>query len=407
MYSEINPPATWPEPPREMSVSSLRAIEACPRRWALAAASYPELWQGAGYPPRIQLSRLTGTVVHRAIERIVSSLALADCGSLSDPCAPAVIRELGGFTSILRSCIEETVARQAGNPRIPNTKDCQGLLERHMASLRFDVQSLLRTLPLVPTNRAEGRRTQDGGRGPLGPGTYAELEVLAPALQWKGFIDLLVLGFDGAAEIRDFKTRARSEDHEFQIRAYAVLWSNDSELNPSGSLPARLTISYPSGDVAVPVPSPQEADAVKAELRERAMAAKRLARSHPPEARPGSETCRWCDVRHLCSEYWQADTQRRLAAEADKASPFADLQVRVLSRRGPITWDAVVEQSHRLANNTSVTVLDSGGHHSLDDGKVLRILDARIVDMPPDEAEDRQDVPVASLTSNSEVFTLS
>ena len=407
MYSEIKPPETWPEPPPEMSVSSLRAIESCPRRWALSTASYPELWQGVGYPPRTQRSWLTGNVVHGAIERIVRSLAQADCGSLSDPCAPAVIRELGGFTSILRSCIEETVARQAENPRLPDIEDFRISLERSMARMRVDVQSLLRTLPLVPTNRSHGSPRHTGVRGPLGPGTYGEVEVRAPTLHWRGFVDLLVLEPDGTAEIRDFKTGIRSDDHEFQVKAYAVLWSSDNDLNPSGALPTRLTLSYPNGDVTVPVPSAQEADAIKAELRERATAARGLASTHPPEARPSFDTCKRCDVRHLCSEYWQADTQRRLAAEVDEAPPFGDLQVRVLSRRGPVTWDAVVEQSDRFENDTPLTVLAPGGHHRLDDGAVLRILDARMVVTTPDEAEDRPDVPVASLTSTSEVFVLS
>ena len=89
MQGEIKPPDTWPEPPRQMSVSSLRAIESCPRRWALSTASYPDLWRGIGYPPRIQRSWLMGSVVHLAIERIVRRLAQANCGSLSDPCAPS------------------------------------------------------------------------------------------------------------------------------------------------------------------------------------------------------------------------------------------------------------------------------------------------------------------------------
>jgi hypothetical protein len=317
-----------------------------------------------------------------------------------------VIRELGGFTSLLLSCIEETVARQAGNPRIPDTDDFRGLLERNMARMRVDVQSLLRTLPLVPTNRAKGPTTHHGGRGPIGPGTYAELEVRAPALHWRGFVDLLVLGSDGAAEIRDFKTGVRSDDHELQIRAYAVLWSADSELNPRGGLPRRLTLSYPSGDVAVAVPSAEEADTIKAELHERAAAAREQARTHPPEARPSPETCKRCDVRHLCSEYWQTDTQWRLAAEVVDAPPFGDLQVRVLSRRGPVTWNAVVEESDRFETDATVVVLAPGGHHRLDDGATLRILDARVVVTTPDEVDGEPDVPVVSLGSTSEVFVL-
>ena len=109
-------------------------------------------------------------------------------------CAPAVIRELGGFTSIIRSCIEDTVARQAENPRLPDIDELRIALERNMARMRVDVQSLLSTLPLVPTNKSRSSTGQRGSRGPLGPGTYAELEVRAPELRWRGFVDLLVLG---------------------------------------------------------------------------------------------------------------------------------------------------------------------------------------------------------------------
>ena len=407
MQGEIKPPDTWPEPPRQMSVSSLRAIESCPRRWALSTASYPDLWRGIGYPPRIQRSWLMGSVVHLAIERIVRRLAQANCGSLSDPCAPAVIRELGGFTSIIRSCIEDTVARQAGNPRLPDMEELGISLERNMARMRVDVQSLLSTLPLVPTDESRAPIGQRGNRGPLGPGTYAELEVRVPELRWRGFVDLLVLGPDGACEIRDFKTGAHSDDHEFQIRAYSALWSADRDLNPAGSLATRLTMSYPTGDIAVPVPTGEEVEAIKAELLQRATAAMELVKAHPPEARPEADTCKRCDVRHLCSVYWQADTQRRFAGELDEAPPFGDLQVRVLSRRGPVTWDAVVQQSDRLENDDPVVLLAHGGHHSVEEGTVLRILDARVVSNTPDESEKRPDAPIASLTFASEVYVLS
>lgn len=407
MYSGINLPATWPEPPRDISVSSLRDIESCPRRWALSTAAYPELWQGVGYPPRPQRSSLMGSVVHRVLETIVRHLAQANCHSPSDPCAIAAIRDLGGFTSILRSCIDETVARQAENPRLRDIEDLRISLERSMAKMRTDVQGLLRAVPLVPTYRSQGTLVHTSARRPIGPGTYAEIELRAPALHWRGVVDLLVLGLEGEVEIRDFKTGVPSDDHEFQVKTYGVLWSADLELNPSGALPTRLTISYPSGEISVPVPAAQEAEVIKAELLERAKAARELAKFRPPEARPGVDTCRRCDVRHLCSEYWQADTQRRLAREFNESRPFSDLQVRVLSRRGPVTWDVTVEQSGRFENDTHVVVLAPAGHHRFDDGAVLRILDARVVVAGPDNAEDRQDVPVASLTSMSEVFVLS
>ena len=390
-----------------MSVSSLRAIEACPRQWALENASYPELWSGPGYPPRTRLSRLKGSVAHRALAMIIRRLALANCSSISDPCAPTVIRELGGFRSILQSCIEKTIARQADNPRLRDVESLQLQLERSILGMQADIQSLLRTIPLVPSNRSQGTSIRKRKRSRLGPGTYSEIEVRAPSLHWKGFLDLLVIGPDGAVEIRDYKTGAPTDKHKFQVMTYAVLWSADGELNPSGSLPARLTISYPGSDVAVPVPDAEGSGAVKAELHARSTAARVLASSHPPEARTSIEGCKRCDVRHLCPEYWQESIQRRLSAQVDEIASRGDLQVRVLSRRGPFTWDAVVERSDRIESDTPVTLQARGARHRLDEGAVLRLLDAKITIMNPDEAEDRPDIPLVSLTSGSEVFALS
>lgn len=61
-------PTSWPEPPQDMTVTTLLEIEACPRRWSLTNAEYPALWDGRGYPPQIQPAALGGTVVHSAVE---------------------------------------------------------------------------------------------------------------------------------------------------------------------------------------------------------------------------------------------------------------------------------------------------------------------------------------------------
>ena len=79
----------------------------------------------------------------------------------------------------------------------------------------------------------------------------------------------------------------------------------------------------------------------------------------------------------------------------------------MLSRRGPVTWDAVVQQSDRLENDDPVVLLAHGGHHSVEEGTVLRILDARVVSNTPDESEKRPDAPIASLTFASEVYVFS
>ena len=49
-------PHAWADVPAWMSFSDLRNIEGCPRRWSLSSASYPDIWSGRGYPPKMYLA---------------------------------------------------------------------------------------------------------------------------------------------------------------------------------------------------------------------------------------------------------------------------------------------------------------------------------------------------------------
>jgi len=99
-------PTTWPSAPAEMSVSTYSDIEECPRRWALGAAEYPDLWSGRGYPPRLQVAALAGSVVHLALEIITKQLTRAGASSQDHPLATQVLKELGGYTNVVQHCVE-------------------------------------------------------------------------------------------------------------------------------------------------------------------------------------------------------------------------------------------------------------------------------------------------------------
>ncbi|MGH3435454.1 MAG: PD-(D/E)XK nuclease family protein [Sciscionella sp.] len=83
----------WPVPPASWSYSSLNDLEACPRRWMLSRAAYPELWEGSGYPPMPNTAALFGDVVHAALELLVRALVAADCESTGTAAAVAVLKQ--------------------------------------------------------------------------------------------------------------------------------------------------------------------------------------------------------------------------------------------------------------------------------------------------------------------------
>jgi hypothetical protein len=64
--------AVLQDPPGYWSYSALKEVEACALRYSLARASYPDLWEGHGYPPAPNPSALFGDVVHDALERLLS-----------------------------------------------------------------------------------------------------------------------------------------------------------------------------------------------------------------------------------------------------------------------------------------------------------------------------------------------
>ncbi len=378
-------PATWPSPPAEMSVSMHTEIDECPRRWALNAAEYPELWSGRGYPPKLQVAALAGSVVHLALEIITKQLTRAGVPSLSDPSAPQVLRELGGYTRVVEECVERILKRYVDNPRAGALMEhAQRTLRGQVPALRARVQSMLSRLrlpmgaPAVPVPSMP-KSSGPPPRLPLANGTYPEVEVRAKSIGWKGKVDLLVLDED-ACEITDFKTGAADEAHKFQVRAYAVMWRLDDELNPSERLVDRLVLTYETQNVDVAPPSASEIDDLGRELLARRQAAEAALAAHPPPARPNTESCRYCGVRQLCDVYWASAIQ----AVSDDGR-FGDIELKITGRHGPTSWDAVVVRARDLPAKTAA-LLRLQQPEEFKAGTCLRVLDGAIARNSEDDA---------------------
>jgi len=390
-------PDHWAEAPAQMTVSTLIEIETCPRRWALASAAYPDLWEHRGYPPKIQSWGLTGIVVHLAVEEATKALVRAGCTSPASPEAVPVLKELGGYSALLESCIERVLARHADNPRAATGLGTTArTLRARVPNMRAQVQQLLARVRLVAGNptRSRDHAPVQRARPPLGPGVYPELELVAPDINWRGKVDLLTIS-ETSCEIVDFKTGVPSDHHALQLRAYALLWIRDAQLNPTGRSATRLTIAYGSGDVAVEVPSVSAIDAIERELVERASAARKAVSASVPEARPSEETCRHCWVRHMCDEYWAG----RVPRESTDQSSINDVELVVASRHGSSSWDGLLKVGSTNVGDRRVLLRWGGPGPDLAVGDRIRVLDAYLT-IPEASAEP----VVANLGAQSEVF---
>lgn len=338
-------PQTWPDLPREMSFSLLKELECCPLRWALTSADYPDVWSRRGYPHKIQISALTGIVVHRVVQLVISALVRAGCRSVGTPEAIDTMKELGGYTMLLTKSIDDVLKQYADNPRAKHLVGyATRTLRAQTADMRTQVQGILIRIDLGTAQRgAFGPRGTPVGqsvRSALGPGTYPELDVHVPKLNWKGKIDLLTLS-EKKCEIVDFKTGKPSDEHRFQVLVYALLWNRDLKLNPEGRLADRILLSYRSGDVPVNAPSLAELDEIERTLIDRTKAARAAATLTPPKALPDNRNCDYCDVRQNCDIYWRPDVHQKLL-ETKGETQFFDLELMVVGRHGPASWDSIV-----------------------------------------------------------------
>jgi hypothetical protein len=366
-------PNAWPDPPAELTVSALREIEACPRRWALSSADYPSIWGDRGYPARANVKALAGTVVHTVLETVTKELVKAGCPSVLDATAVMVLQRLGGWSKVVGLAIDQLVARCAANPRLSRLSDYfSRSLRAQVPELRSRVQAMLARRVLLSKSKPVSTGVSRRERGPLGPGVYCELDLHVPRLGWRGRTDLLSLTLD-SCEITDFKTGEPADEHAFQLRVYATLWNRDDILNPTARLATQLVLAHPHGDVTLPAPTAQEISDIEVELAARGAAARKAIEVHPPEAKPSLERCRYCGVRQLCDAYWQPDTQQRLADERiDETKSYVDVSASVHRQHGPKSWDIFIG----VGANRVKGLLRTAGDLELWPGQELRILDA-------------------------------
>ena len=392
-----------------MSFSTLMEMEACPRRWALNAAVYPDLWKSPGYPRLPNSAAMEGTLVHLSLQTIMVALVERGCSSLLDESAISVLRELGGYTAITLRSLEQTVQPYEQNPRAaPLLAGIRRRLSARVPVLRSKVQRFLSRI------RPEGHsdilirpatQTRSKSRRQLAQGSHAEVELRAPNLGWRGFADLLNLSA-ARCEIRDFKTGDSKRQHELQLQIYALLWAQDRDLNPTGRFADELVLSYSEGDVNVAAPSETELHFLEQQLRERSISALASVKEEPPAARPSTENCEFCAVRHLCEDYWNWLSRTKIENDVSSGR-FSDLQIKLSVQHGPNSWDGEIEVGSNLRVGGPVFLRTSNSNFDLRPRQRLRILNVRLSVTEEEPIETQTNPVVATMGANSEIYLLS
>lgn len=398
-------PDTWPSAPEEMSFSAWQRITTCPRQWALLNARYSHVGTATGYPEFTAFPALRGWVIHRVLSAITDALIDAGCGGIADAQAIVVLRNLGGFTSVIAKEIDVVMSRMADNFRMQaHAAAFKVKFTGETPAIRERVQLLLSQLCWTPADPREARPRKtpaDKNSGGAGPGVYRELALRAAALRWRGIADLVEVT-SSHVTITEFKTGAQTVQHAEQLQTYAVLWRLDERLNPAGRPVDRLVLSYPGKTLAVSPPDSPLIETLEAQLLAKADEARAACAHNPPAAKLGRDTCPFCPVRQLCEEYWDAGAT---VAGGSPLDQVGDCELLITGANGNRSWRArllriagsgtpALQQNCVLYANDTITgaPLAAGGHY--------RVLNCRL------QTEDTgTEMAIAvGLTSSSEVF---
>ncbi len=402
-------PTKWPGAPSWMSFSTLIELETCPRRWALAAAEYSDIWNNRGYPSVPQSSALEGTIVHLSLQKITGALIENSCPSLADASAILTLRQLGGYTAIIMNSLERVLLPYRENPRASAVLGgIRTRLAAKVPDIRTRVQRYLSRIRLEPCTIVHGETVihpERELRHALQHGTYTEVLLQASKLGWRGVADMLTLSTT-QCEIRDFKTGAPKEEHQVQLWTYALLWARDIGLNPAGRLADKLVLSYDERDVEVPSLDVSKLCSLEDEIEKRSAAALADLQSGNPRARTSLENCMYCTVRHLCEEYWHW-LPRHYPKDEETKGRYMDIQIKLSSQHGPRSWDGEVEHGPDMQVGAAILLRTENLAFDLHPGQRLRLLNVH-VSIPSEEADTRNGhhLIVVTMGSRSEMFLL-
>ena len=362
---DLPEPTVWATPPSRYSFSSLRSIQACPRKWQLL---HSEWGSQKRFPQRPHPKTLEGTIVHEAIELLIRALGRRGLPSIGSFRFQEAIKAIDFWGFFVRET-DKWNARLAEHPRA-------------------GPQFVLRTPPRELANRAirlfrERYKPLDGEPAPLADapksngsapdlmaslrakGALTEEEIDHPELPFGGIIDLVELNEDHVIVV-DFKTGKEKEDHERQIHLYGLLW-----WRRTGVCPERAVVQYLNHRREFTV-AVEHLNTLEANLStEISQAASALAQ-HPAEAKPGPD-CGMCPARARCAEGWTFIQ----ASQPASGAGVVDVEVVVAAPPAPTGF---VDQTQRTELSVVYEAAVGRTLPPLEQGTKLRVVGALVRD---------------------------
>lgn len=178
-----------------------------------------------------------------------------------------------------------------------------------------------------------------------------------------------------------------------------MLWSEDSDRNPSRLPVQKLQIVYANGAVTVAVPNDAQMQTFRRGLIDSSELVRSALNAATVPANPSRENCRHCPVKLICQPYWES------LPGNSSVEHLSNNQVTLIEARGDRAWLANVTASSALEVNQKVVVRNYEGGKAFW-GEMRPGLSVRLTDGVL-SSFDENDIPVINLSMMSEALFLS
>ena len=292
---DLQAPTAWVAAPERFGVTTLAAIEECPRRWQLLHSAWGD---HPTFPERVSPRSVEGTIVHEALDGLLRALGARGLPSFGTEQFKAAAAASGFWEHFSRR-IQEVNTSVAAHPR----SGPGFLLKTPPRELANVAVRLLRAhyrpldkpvLPSVTAPRSTAK--PDPMKLLRARGNLSEVRVEHPRLPIVGTIDLVELS-GSSMHIVDFKTGAHRPEHVAQVLAYALLWWRQT-----GEPPAGVSVQSPDQRITRSVTA-QELEGVEQSLESRIGDVQRKLKGTPAAAKVGV-ICAQCPVKARCDAGW-------------------------------------------------------------------------------------------------------
>lgn len=281
-FFEIHAISETPKAPEYWSYTSMMEYEGCPRKWMLRRSNYGN-WNGTIYPSVPTRALLRGNVVHNTVEEFCREYYRQD-------------RDIGLFFKffrprerVLANTDSELKKVEQANPRyngkaniVPNIEESINLLK-----------NAVRVLPKKTATQTSKEVLATGRK--YGP--EVEFRIENPRIMCR-------VDYYNGYRLIDYKTGNPKEEDVTQLQLYAAIIRSSE-----GRAPDELTLHYLSTneEVQVPLDLDEVLDTFSSKLRKWDQHFNET--SWPANVQ---ESCSYCPVRHLCSEYWSSDNSHEV-----------------------------------------------------------------------------------------------